>query len=63
MPSKSGRQHRYFEMLAHDPAKAKEAGVPLSVAKDFVEADKGKSFPAKSASAVRADKRYPNTKG
>lgn len=63
MPSKSGKQHRYMEMIAHSPEKAKEAGVSQSVARDFVDADKGKSFPAKSASAIRADKRYDKTKG
>jgi len=44
MPSKSGRQHRYMAMIAHDPQKAKEEGVPQSVAREFVEADKGKKF-------------------
>lgn len=55
MPSKSGRQHRYMEMIAHNPAKAKEEGVPQSVARDFVEADKGKKF-------SRAQKRYGKKK-
>ena len=45
MPSESGKQHRLMEMVAHDPAKAKAAGVPQSVGKDFVAADKGKKFP------------------
>jgi len=47
MPSKSGKQHRFFEMVAHDPAAAKRVGVPQSVAQDFVQADKGKTFKAK----------------
>lgn len=46
MPSESGPQHRFMEMVAHDPAAAKRVGVPQSVGHDFVEADKaaGKSF-------------------
>ena len=51
MPSKSGKQHRYMAMIAHNPAKAKEEGVPQSVAREFVEADKDKKF-------SRAKKRY-----
>ena len=48
MPSKSAAQHRYFEMIAHDPTKAKAAGVPQSVGQEFVAADKAenKKFPA-----------------
>ena len=52
MPSKSGRQHRYMAMIAHDAAKAKSEGVPQSVAKEFVEADKGRKF------ADKAGRRY-----
>mgnify|MGYP001606188156 CR=1 len=40
MPSKSGKQHRFMEMIAHNPEKAKELGVPQKVGKDFVAADK-----------------------
>jgi hypothetical protein len=49
MPSVSGKQHRFMEMVAHDPGKAKSLGVPQSVGKDFVAADvaKGKKFPVK----------------
>ena len=28
MPSVSGKQHRFMEMVAHDPAAAKRVGVP-----------------------------------
>lgn len=31
-------------MVAHDPAAAKRLGIPQSVGKEFVNADKGKSF-------------------
>lgn len=41
MPSKSAKQARFMAMLAHNPKMAKEAGVPLSVAKEFNKADKG----------------------
>ena len=44
MPSKSPKQHRFFEMVAHDPKAAKRVGVPQSVGKEFVSADKGKKF-------------------
>jgi len=44
MPSKSKKQHNFMEMIANNPAKAKELGVPQSVGKDFEAADKGKKF-------------------
>jgi hypothetical protein len=40
MPSVSAKQHRFMEMVAHNPAAAKRVGVATSVGKDFVEADK-----------------------
>lgn len=39
MPSVSAKQARFMAMLAHDPKKAKAAGVPLEVAKKFNKAD------------------------
>lgn len=39
MPSVSTKQARYMAMLAHDPKKAKAAGVPLKVAREFNQAD------------------------
>lgn len=39
MPSRSAKQARYFAMLAHDPAKARAAGVPLKTAKEWNKAD------------------------
>lgn len=55
MPSKSGKQHRLMEMVAHDPTAAKRVGIKPSVGRDFVEADKaeGKHFPGKSKSKQR----------
>ena len=42
MPSSSQKQHRFMEAVAHNPEFAKQAGVPQSVGKDFVAADKRK---------------------
>ncbi len=42
MPSKTPKQHRFMEMVAHNPAAAKRVGVPQSVGRDFVAADTGK---------------------
>jgi hypothetical protein len=47
MPSKSAKQHRLMEMVAHDPAAAKRVGVPQSVGKEFVMADMGRKFAGK----------------
>ena len=68
MPSVSGAQHRFMEMVAHDPGAAKRVGVPQSVGQDFAEADKGKSFPGKkgggkkynSAAMANAFRKQPN---
>lgn len=40
MPSKSRKQHNLIEAVAHNPKFAKKAGIPVSVGKDFVAADK-----------------------
>lgn len=39
MPSKSKKQHKFMEAIAHSPKFAREAGVPQSVGKDFAKAD------------------------
>lgn len=44
MPSKSKKQHNFMAAIAHSPEFAKKAGVPMSVGKDFTEADKGRKF-------------------
>lgn len=44
MPSTSGAQHRFMEMVAHDPSAAKRVGVPQSVGRDFALADMGRQF-------------------
>lgn len=48
MPSKSDKQHRFMEMIAHDPKAAKRLGVPQKVGKDFVAADKAKGIGRKA---------------
>ncbi len=40
MPSSSKKQHNFMAAIAHSPDFAKKAGVPMSVGKDFVKADK-----------------------
>ena len=42
MPSHSPAQARMMAAAAHDPKFAKKVGVPVSVARDFNQADKGK---------------------
>ena len=44
MPSTSKKQHNFMTAIAHSPAFAKKAGVPMSVGKDFTKADKGRKF-------------------
>jgi len=44
MPSTSKKQHNFMAAAAHNPAFAKKVGVPVSVAKEFNQADKGKTF-------------------
>ena len=48
MPSKSGKQHRLMAAVAHNKAFAKKVGVPQSVGRDYVKADKGRKFRSKS---------------
>lgn len=44
MPSTSKKQHNFMAAIAHSKEFAKKAGVPMSVGKDFINADKGKKF-------------------
>lgn len=44
MPSKSKSQHNLMAMAAHDPKAAKRLGIPQSVGREFVAADKGRKF-------------------
>jgi hypothetical protein len=40
MPSRSKSQQRMMRAAAHNPAFAKKVGVPVSVAREYVDADK-----------------------
>jgi hypothetical protein len=44
MPSTSKKQHNFMAAVANNPKFAKKVGVPVSVAKEFNQADKGKKF-------------------
>ena len=44
MPSVSKKQHGFMAAVANNPKFAKKAGVPSSVGKEFLTADKGKTF-------------------
>ena len=55
MPSTSPAQARMMAAAAHDPKFAKRVGVPVSVARDFNQADKGKRL-------AEALKRMPEKK-
>jgi hypothetical protein len=44
MPSTSKKQHNFMAAAAHNPAFAKKVGISQKVAKEFNQADKGKTF-------------------
>jgi hypothetical protein len=44
MPSISKKQHNFMAAVANNPAFAKKAGIPQNVGKEFITADKGKTF-------------------
>jgi hypothetical protein len=44
MPSTSKKQRNFMAAAAHNPAFAKKVGIPVSVAKEFNQADKGRKF-------------------
>jgi len=60
MPSKSAKQARFMAAAAHDPAFAKRAGIPQTVAKEFNQADKGSDIrqakPYVKGSRINRDK-------
>lgn len=47
MPSKSPKQARTMKAAAHNPQFAKKMGIPQTVAREFVEADKRKAGKSK----------------
>lgn len=59
MPSVSQKQHNLMAMVANNPAKSKQLGIPQSVGQDFMSADKGKKFGGGSKS--RADSQVINS--
>ena len=54
MPAKSEKQKKFMDAAAHNPAFAKQAGVPVSVAKEFSGASKGMKF-GKDTNTSRPD--------
>ena len=44
MPATSAKQKKFMDAAAHNPAFAKEAGIPVGVAQEFSKASKGKKF-------------------
>ena len=54
MPSKSKEQHNLMAMVANNPAAAKRVGIPQSVGKEFMKADKGKRFGSGSRADIQA---------
>ena len=58
MPSTSQKQHNLMEGVAHDPKFAAKVGISQKVGKDFVDADKGKSFA--EGGSVSSDNQAPD---
>ena len=54
MPSVSKKQHNLMAMVANDPAKAKQMGIPQSVGQEFMKADKGRKFRSGGRSDIQA---------
>jgi len=60
MPATSEKQKKFMDAVAHNPAFAKQTGVPQSVGKDFSEASKGMKFGKDRSVATRADRQSIN---
>jgi hypothetical protein len=56
MPSHSPAQARMMAAAAHDPKFAKKVGIPVSVAQDYNQADKGKRLAKAMKSMDRKNK-------
>ena len=54
MPAKSEKQKQFMDAAAHNPAFEKQAGIPVSVAKEFSGASKGLKF-GKGSNTSRPD--------
>lgn len=44
MPSRSKAQHNFMAAVANNPQFARRAGVPQSVGREYMKADRGRSF-------------------
>ena len=44
MPATSAKQKKFMDAAAHNPAFAKEAGIPVGIAQEYSKASKGKRF-------------------
>lgn len=55
MPSKTPKQRRFMSAAAHNPAFARKAGIPVKVAKEFHNADRGK-YGAMTKSGKKKDR-------
>jgi hypothetical protein len=53
MPSTSRKQARFMAAAAHNPKFAKEAGIPVSVAKEFNRADQRRASIRRAIRKVR----------
>jgi hypothetical protein len=56
MPSVTPRQHAFFEWVFHAPGAAKKAGVPRSLAKEFLDADSRKGTKSTSFKTANVKK-------
>lgn len=68
MPSKTAKQHKLMMAVAHSPEFAKKVGIPVSVGKEFVKADKGRKFSeggkmAESKKMVKKEVAFMKSKG
>lgn len=60
MPSTSKKQHNLMAAVAHSPAFAKKTGIPQSVGKEFLTADKGRKF-SKGGETMATEKKVAPT--
>ena len=63
MPSVSKKQHNLMAMVANNPAAAKRVGIPQSVGKEFMQADKGKRFGSGSRADAQAINKSKTNQG
>jgi hypothetical protein len=60
MPTKSAKQERFMQAVAHNPAFAKKVGVPTSVGKEFTKSGGGM---AESKAMVKKEVSFMKKKG